>query len=93
MEHFFREKPGCDVYECTRCEQSATGQQMVLIRDWLYSVEGVRVTKRDGHGTWNGRAITVNLRGSNADHAVSGAEFMSRMGLMSTWFAKPAVSG
>jgi stage II sporulation protein D len=55
-------------------------------------LEGVRVTKRDGHGTWNGRAITVNLLGSNADQVVSGAEFMSRMGLMSTWFAKPAVS-
>ena len=47
---------------------------------------GVKVTNRDGNGTWGGRAVTVKINGSKDSVSVSGERFRSALGLRSTWF-------
>lgn len=46
---------------------------------------GVKVTVRDGNGTWGGRAVTVKINGSKDSVSVSGERFRSALGLRSTW--------
>jgi stage II sporulation protein D len=45
------------------------------------------VTRRDGHGQWGGRVLTVVLDGTRRDVTVSGDRLRSVSGLRSTWFA------
>lgn len=44
------------------------------------------VTRRDGHGQWGGRVLTVVLDGSRRDVTLTGDRFRSAFGLRSTWF-------
>ena len=46
----------------------------------------VRVTKRDGHGHWGGRALALVLRGSAGRVRLSGDDLRWTLGLPSTWF-------
>jgi stage II sporulation protein D len=47
----------------------------------------LHVTRRDGHGQWHGRVVTVVLDGTKRDVSLSGDAFRSRFGLRSSWFA------
>jgi stage II sporulation protein D len=49
-------------------------------------LEGLQVTRRDGHGEWKGRVWTLVLEGSRNDVTVSGDSFRARFGLRSAWF-------
>ncbi|MCL2614836.1 MAG: hypothetical protein FWD95_16610, partial [Nocardioidaceae bacterium] len=42
--------------------------------------------KRDGHGSWGGRVITMRVVGSKKTVTVSGDAFRIALGLRSTWF-------
>lgn len=46
----------------------------------------VRVTRRDGHGTWNGRVGQIVLEGSSGRASLTGDDFRWQFGLRSTWF-------
>ena len=46
----------------------------------------VRVTKRDGHGQWNGRVLQIVLDGTDGTALMSGDDFRWAFGLRSTWF-------
>ena len=52
---------------------------------WLGNLTGISVDKRDGHGKWNGRVLTMTLAGSNDTRSISGDTFRSALGLRSTW--------
>lgn len=47
----------------------------------------IRVTKRDGHGAWNGRVQQVRLEGSAGTAYLTGEDFRWLFGLRSTWFS------
>jgi SpoIID/LytB domain protein len=47
---------------------------------------GVRVTRRDGHGSWNGRVQQMVLLGSSGRARLTGDDFRWQYGLRSTWF-------
>ena len=49
----------------------------------------LRITRRDGRGTWGGRATEVYVRGSKGSVRVSGDAFRSALGLRSTMFVCP----
>lgn len=49
----------------------------------------LRVTERDGNGSWGGRAVEVYVRGSKGRVTVSGDAFRSALGLKSTMFVCP----
>jgi SpoIID/LytB domain protein len=49
-------------------------------------LQRLHVTRRDGHGEWGGRVLTVVLDGSRRDVTLSGDDFRSVFGLRSTWF-------
>jgi stage II sporulation protein D len=44
------------------------------------------VTRRDGHGQWGGRVVTLVLDGRRANATLSGDAFRSAFGLRSSWF-------
>ncbi|GAA3808645.1 SpoIID/LytB domain-containing protein [Nocardioides panacisoli] len=46
----------------------------------------LKVTRRDGNGAWNGRALRVRVVGGRGSVAVSGDRFRSDLLLRSTWF-------
>jgi SpoIID/LytB domain protein len=46
----------------------------------------VRVTRRDGHGSWNGRVQQMVLEGSSGRAYLTGDDFRWQYGLRSTWF-------
>jgi SpoIID/LytB domain protein len=50
------------------------------------NLTSISATKRDGHGVWGGRVITMKLVGSRGTVTPSGDDFRSRLGLSSTWF-------
>jgi SpoIID/LytB domain protein len=52
----------------------------------LGTLQGIRITRRDGHGDWGGRVWTMVLDGSRKDVTVSGDSFRARFGLRSSWF-------
>ncbi len=58
----------------------------------LGNLTGITVTKRDGHGQWNGRVVSMTLHGSNNDVDLSGDAFRLGLGLRSTWFSLGAVT-
>jgi SpoIID/LytB domain protein len=45
------------------------------------------VTRRDGHGRWGGRVLTIVLDGSRRDVTLSGDRFRWVFSLRSTWFS------
>jgi SpoIID/LytB domain protein len=47
----------------------------------------LHVIRRDGHGEWGGRVVTVVLDGAKRNVTISGDTFRSRFGLKSSWFA------
>jgi stage II sporulation protein D len=47
----------------------------------------LHVTRRDGHGQWGGRVVTVVLDGTKKNVTLTGDAFRSRFGLRSSWFA------
>ena len=47
----------------------------------------LHVIRRDGHGQWGGRVVTVVLDGAKRNVTISGDTFRSRFGLRSSWFA------
>jgi len=49
-------------------------------------LRGVRVVRRDGHGEWGGRAVTVRITGSRGSTSVSGPDVRFALGLRSHWF-------
>ena len=52
----------------------------------LGTLQGIRITRRDGNGDWGGRVWTLVLDGSRKDVTVSGDSFRARFGLRSSWF-------
>lgn len=46
----------------------------------------VRVTRRDGHGAWNGRVRRMVLEGTKGKTSISGDDFRWTYGLRSSWF-------
>jgi SpoIID/LytB domain protein len=46
----------------------------------------LRVLERDGHGTWNGRVLSIRVKGSNGAVTVTGDDFRYDLGLRSSWF-------
>jgi SpoIID/LytB domain protein len=50
------------------------------------SLVDVKVTKRDGHGQWNGRVVQVVLDGTDGKAFMTGDDFRWTFGLRSTWF-------
>jgi peptidoglycan hydrolase-like amidase len=44
------------------------------------------VTRRDGNGAWNGRALRVRVVGGRGATTVSGDQLRSDLLLRSTWF-------
>jgi stage II sporulation protein D len=53
----------------------------------LGKLNRLHVTRRDGHGQWGGRVVTVVLDGTKRNISISGDAFRSRFGLKSSWFA------
>jgi SpoIID/LytB domain protein len=53
----------------------------------LGKLKRLHVTRRDGHGQWGGRVVTVVLDGAKRNISISGDTFRSRFGLKSSWFA------
>ena len=58
-------------------------------RHWPHigELESVTVTKRDGYGSWGGRAVTVKVDGTKGVANPSGDDFRSYLGLRSTLFS------
>jgi len=52
----------------------------------LGTLQSIHVTKRDGHGQWGGRVLSMTLTGSRGTVLVSGETFRAAWGLKSTWF-------
>jgi stage II sporulation protein D len=57
-------------------------------RAWpaLGNLTSIAVDRRDGHGQWHGRILTMTLHGSKGDVRITGDDFRARLGLRSTWF-------
>jgi SpoIID/LytB domain protein len=53
----------------------------------LGTLEGIRVTERNGTGEWGGRVLRMQLIGSARSVTITGNEFRSGLGLRSDWFA------
>ena len=51
----------------------------------LGNLRRITVVDRDGHGDWDGRALTVRLVGARDNVTVSGDTFRSVLGLRSNW--------
>jgi stage II sporulation protein D len=49
-------------------------------------VTGLRVTKRNGHGTWGGRALEIKIFGTASTITDTGIDFAAQLGLDSDWF-------
>jgi SpoIID/LytB domain protein len=49
-------------------------------------LQRVRVTSRDGNGSWKGRVVSMTLVGRKGSVAISGDEFRWAFGLKSNWF-------
>ncbi|MBA3233339.1 MAG: SpoIID/LytB domain-containing protein [Propionibacteriales bacterium] len=49
-------------------------------------LKALRVTRRDGHGEWNGRALQIVLDGTQGSAYLTGDDFRWEYGLRSTWF-------
>jgi stage II sporulation protein D len=49
-------------------------------------VTGLRVTKRNGHGTWGGRALEIKISGTAGTAFDTGSDFAAQLGLDSDWF-------
>lgn len=52
----------------------------------LGDLKRITVTKRSGHGKWDGRVLSLTLVGSKAKVAVTGDEMRFALGLRSNWF-------
>ena len=46
----------------------------------------LRILRRDGHGTWNGRVLRIRIVGSNGSVTKDGDDFRTDLSLRSTWF-------
>jgi len=53
----------------------------------LGALRSIKVTRRDGHGQWGGRALQVELGGSKHSVRLTGDDLRWALGLPSTWFA------
>lgn len=51
----------------------------------LGNLTRITVTRRDGHGDWGGRVLSMTLVGGKGRVVVSGDSFRSAFGLRSTW--------
>ena len=51
----------------------------------LGHLTSITIDKRDGHGQWHGRVLTMTLGGSKRDVQISGDDFRTALGLRSTW--------
>ncbi len=52
----------------------------------LGAIQSIRVTSRNGLGSWGGRALKVQLVGASATEVVTGDTFQQRLALDSNWF-------
>jgi len=52
----------------------------------LGRLTALEVTARNGHGTWGGRAVTVEVTGTKGSTSLSGSSFEDDFGLASNWF-------
>jgi len=52
----------------------------------LGRLQAIRVTKRDGHGSWGGRVSELVLAGSGSRVRLTGDDLRWKYGLPSTWF-------
>jgi SpoIID/LytB domain protein len=66
---------------------TVTGRAIARHFPALGTLLAMRVTKRNGNGTWGGRSVRVVLIGTKSRRAVSGDAFATALGLKSDWFA------
>jgi SpoIID/LytB domain protein len=52
---------------------------------WVGNLTRITIDRRDGHGKWNGRVLSLTLKGTGDARSVSGDTFRSALGLRSTW--------
>lgn len=69
-----------------RWRQSVSRKALHRAYPSLGRLRSARVTDRDGHGRWGGRAERVVLRGSRSTVRVSGDDLRWALGLRSTYF-------
>jgi SpoIID/LytB domain protein len=69
-----------------RWRQSVSRRALHRAYPSLGRLRSARVTDRDGHGRWGGRAERVVLRGSRSTVRVSGDDLRWAIGLRSTYF-------
>lgn len=50
------------------------------------ALRSVTVTARNGDGSWGGRVVTIEIKGSTGSVSESGDDFQSQFGLDSDWF-------
>jgi SpoIID/LytB domain protein len=50
------------------------------------TLKSMKVTKRNGHGDWGGRVVSLELVGSKATKTISGNTARTAFGLRSNWF-------
>jgi SpoIID/LytB domain protein len=70
-----------------RWRQSLSPRALHRAYPSLGRLKSARVTDRDGHGRWGGRAERVVLRGSRSTVRVSGDDLRWTLGLRSTYFS------
>jgi stage II sporulation protein D len=71
--------------------RTVSARAVERLRPAIGDLRKIVVPKRDGHGAWNGRAVTVTLVGTDQRVSMTGEEFRSGLALMSTWFKRPVV--
>ena len=71
----------------TRWTQTISAATLKKVFPGIGDITGVRVTKRDGKGSFGGRATLVEVTGTKGVARASGESFRSWLGLRSTLFA------
>jgi stage II sporulation protein D len=87
-----KQDPYDDAYR--RWTATFTGREIVRHFQGLGTFDTITVIDRDGHGDWNGRALRVRVKDTDGNAREADADdFMLWIGLRSTWFKRPVVSG
>ncbi len=50
------------------------------------TVEGLKITKRDGSGRWGGRVVSITVVGSRRSQTVTGSAFQGKFGMRSSLY-------
>jgi stage II sporulation protein D len=63
-------------------------EDLRIEQEWpaLGNLTSISIDRRDGHGEWNGRVLSMSLHGTKGDvNHISGNAFRAKLGLYSTW--------